>query len=123
MVNILKNFLAAIFVGIRNSAIDQARLGLLFLRKGKWNNHQLISEKWVHDAHQPSLPNKNYGYMWWMNTDGEWKGVSPNVYYAVGFGGNYIVIDEANDLLVVTRWMDSDKNRRFDGFDYPIHRE
>jgi hypothetical protein len=27
------------------SAIDQARFGLLFLRKGKWKNEQLVSEK------------------------------------------------------------------------------
>ena len=95
--------------GLFINTMDQARLGLLFLRKGKWNNQQLISEKWVHEVHQPSIPNKNYGYMWWINTDGQWKGVSPKVYYAAGFGGNYIIIDEANDLVVVTRWMDSDK--------------
>lgn len=95
--------------GIFINTLDQARFGLLFLRKGRWNDQQLISEKWIHDAQQPSLPNKNYGYMWWINTDEQWKGVSPKVYYAAGFGGNYIIIDETNDLVIVTRWMDSDK--------------
>lgn len=95
--------------GIFISAMDQARLGLLFLRKGKWKNQQLISEKWVHEVQQPSVSNKNYGYMWWINTDGQWKDVSPKVYYAAGFGGNYIIVDEAHDLVVVARWMDSDK--------------
>jgi hypothetical protein len=38
--------------------------------------------------------------MWWINKSKEaWKGVSPDVYFAAGFG-NYIVID-ANDLVVV----------------------
>ena len=99
--------------GIFISAIDQARFGLLFLRKGKWKNTQLISEKWVNDAHRPSNSNKDYGYMWWMNTTEKWIGTSPEVYYAAGYGGNYIVIDNANDLVVVTRWMDDSKMSEF----------
>ncbi len=31
--------------------------------------------------------------------------VPEHVYYAAGFGGNYIVIDEKNDLVIVTRWL------------------
>ena len=27
------------------------------------------------------------------------------IYYASGFGGNFIVVDEQNDLVVVVRWM------------------
>ncbi len=95
--------------GIFISAIDQARLGLLFLRKGKWKNQQLISEKWIHAVQQPSGPNKNYGYMWWINTDQQWKAMSSKTYYAAGFGGNYIIVDDAHDMVVVTRWMDTDK--------------
>ncbi len=92
--------------GIFISAIDQARFGLLFLRNGKWKNQQLISSDWVKSAHQSSTPNKEYGYMWWINATKKWKDVSPEIYYAAGFGGNYIVIDEAQDLVVVARWMD-----------------
>lgn len=99
--------------GLFISAIDQARFGLLFLRKGKWKNQQLLSETWIQKAHQPSLANKEYGYMWWINTSRKWKDVAPDVYYAAGFGGNYIVIDEANDLVVVTRWMDDSKMSDF----------
>lgn len=95
--------------GIFISAIDQARFGLLFLRNGKWKNQQLISEKWVKSAHQSSIPNKNYGYMWWINADKRWKDVSSKIYYAAGFGGNYIIIDNEHDLVVVVRWMDDSK--------------
>lgn len=95
--------------GIFISAIDQARFGLLFLRNGKWKNQQLISEKWVNAAHQSSTANKDYGYMWWINASKKWKDVSPEIYYAVGFGGNYIVIDQKNDVVVVARWMDDSK--------------
>ena len=95
--------------GIFISAVDQARFGLLFLRNGKWKNQQLISPKWISAAHQSSVPNKDYGYMWWINATKKWKDVSPTVYFAVGFGGNYIVIDNEHDLVVVARWMDDTK--------------
>ncbi len=95
--------------GIFINTLDQARFGLLFLRNGKWKNQQLISEKWINSVQQPSTANKNYGYMWWLNTDERWKGISPKVYYAAGFGGNYIIIDKEHDLVVVTRWMDDAK--------------
>jgi len=99
--------------GVFISAIDQARFGLLFLRKGKWKNRQLLSEAWVNAVHQSSSANKDYGYMWWINTSKRWKDVSSDLYYAAGFGGNYIVIDHANDLVVVTRWMDDSQMGAF----------
>lgn len=95
--------------GLFISAIDQARFGLLFLRNGKWKSRQLISEKWVKAVHQSSTANKDYGYMWWMNTSKRWKDVSTEIFYAAGAGGNYIVIDNEHDLIVVTRWMDDSK--------------
>lgn len=91
--------------GLFINAEDQARFGLLFLRNGRWKDQQLISEAWIEAARTSSSANKDYGYMWWINNN-RWKEVSPDIYFAAGFGGNYIVIDEANDLVVVTRWMD-----------------
>ncbi len=95
--------------GIFISAIDQARFGLLFLRNGKWKNQQLISEKWVNAAHQSSTANQDYGYMWWINATKKWKNVSSAIYFAEGFGGNFIVVDNEHDLVVVARWMDESK--------------
>ena len=95
--------------GIFINTLDQARFGLLFLRNGKWKNQQLLSEKWINAAQQPSVANKNYGYLWWLNYDQAWKGISPKVYHAAGYGGNYIVIDKEHDLVVVARWMDDGK--------------
>ncbi|TRZ42424.1 serine hydrolase domain-containing protein [Robertkochia solimangrovi] len=69
------------------STRDMARIGLLMLRKGKWNDQQLISERWIHEITrqwtsfteaQKSAPilkedglDLGYGYMWWLieNTD------------------------------------------------------
>jgi CubicO group peptidase (beta-lactamase class C family) len=94
---------------------DMARFGLLFLNKGKWKSQQLISEEWIKKATTPSVPEPTYGYLWWLNKkgDGHWESVSEDVYYAAGFGGNFIVIDKANDLVVVTRWLEPSKVGEF----------
>jgi len=99
--------------GLFINTLDQARFGLLFLRKGKWKDRQLISEQWVDSVHQASQPNKSYGFMWWTNKEYTLPGLSSEIYYAEGFGGNYIVIDKENDLVVVVRWLDSNKLRDF----------
>ena len=95
--------------GIFINTLDHARFGLLFLRNGKWRDQQLLSEKWISDIQQPSVANKNYGYLWWLNTDQAWKDISPKVYYALGYGGNYIIVDKEHDLVVVARWIDDGK--------------
>lgn len=95
--------------GLFINTIDQARFGLLFLRNGKWKDKQLVSEKWVNAVHQPSPANKSYGYMWWTNLENKFPSVPAAVYYAEGFGGNYIIIDNQHDLVVVARWLDTDK--------------
>lgn len=97
--------------GIFISTEDMARFGLLFLNNGAWKNQQLISEKWIEKAITPSIPNSNYGYMWWLNKKGnrQWKGLSENIFYAAGFGGNFIIIDRDNNLVIVTRWLEPSK--------------
>jgi CubicO group peptidase (beta-lactamase class C family) len=97
--------------GIFISAEDMARFGVLFLNDGVWNGKRLISSEWISKATTPSKPNANYGYMWWLNQRGSrhWEGLSENIYYAAGFGGNFIVIDKENDIVVVTRWLEPSK--------------
>jgi len=95
--------------GIFINTLDQARYGLLFLRKGKWKNKQLISEQWVNSVGQPSAANKSYGLMWWTNQENQLGDISKNIYYANGFGGNFIVVDNEHDLVIVARWLEPNK--------------
>lgn len=101
--------------GLFISAEDMARFGLLFLNDGKWRNKQVISKNWIKNATKPSIPNVNYGYMWWLNKKGSrhWEDVSEDVYYAAGFGGNFIVIDKKHNIVVVTRWLEPSKIGEF----------
>lgn len=80
------------------STRDQARFGYLFLRNGKWKDKQLISEKWIQMLRVPSKAKPNYGYMWWLNNE--------YIFSAVGFGGNYVTVDQQHDLVVVARWLE-----------------
>ncbi|GLR16345.1 serine hydrolase domain-containing protein [Portibacter lacus] len=95
--------------GMFISTLDHARFGLLFQNEGKWKNEQLISSEWIRLAIQPSEANASYGFMWWLNDEKGnrfMEGIDENVYYAAGFGGNFIVIDKQNELVIVTRWLE-----------------
>lgn len=92
--------------GMFINTYDHARFGLLFLRGGRWGDQQLIPEAWLDLARQPTPQRKDYGYLWWLNTDRERIPAAPeSAYWAAGFGGNYIYIDPEHDLLVVLRWV------------------
>ena len=102
--------------GLFISAADQARFGLLFARNGKWKNQQLISENWVKSVNEPSKANKSYGLMWWTNHENQiGSNLSKEIYYAAGYGGNYIIIDKEHDLVLVTRWLETTKLNEFIG--------
>jgi CubicO group peptidase (beta-lactamase class C family) len=65
--------------------LDMAKLGQLFLQRGRWDDRQLISDRWVNDstrAHVTKTSNQDgYGYYWWV------KGADfPGMYEAVGLG-------------------------------------
>lgn len=92
--------------GVFINTLDHARFGLLFMNHGAWDEKQIISEDWVEMVQQPSAANESYGYMWWLNQgDRKWEGLPEHLYYAAGFGGNFIIVDDENDIVIVTRWL------------------
>jgi len=100
--------------GMFISTRDQARFGYLFLRNGKWKDKQLISEEWIKMLRTPSEANPSYGYMWWLNrAPTRVPGWPESVFTAVGFGGNYVAVDQEHDLLVVIRWLEPSKMVEF----------
>ena len=95
--------------GLFISTEDHARFGLLFLNKGKWKTHQLISPEWIKKATTPSVANPSYGYLWWLNHKDSSRYVAAageDMYYAAGFGGNFIIIIPKENMVVVTRWLE-----------------
>lgn len=100
--------------GLFINTIDHAKFGLLFLRDGNWNGKQLISKNWIEQLDKSSEANSSYGYMWWLNKgDRQFEEVPESVFYASGFGGNYIVVDKEHELVIVTRWLNPPKLGEF----------
>jgi CubicO group peptidase (beta-lactamase class C family) len=92
--------------GLFISALDHARMGLLFLRNGNWQGSQIVPPEWINAMRQPTPVQPDYGYMWWLNTNRKRIPAAPaSAFWAAGFGGNYIYVDQENDLLVVLRWI------------------
>ena len=101
--------------GMWISARDQARFGLLTLRKGKWNGRQLLSEEWIRMARTPTPVQRDYGFMnWYLNTDRKrWPSAPESSFAHIGAGANLIYCDPEHDLVVVMRWIEESA---FDGF-------
>jgi CubicO group peptidase (beta-lactamase class C family) len=62
-----KNQTEKAFCCINARAIDYAKLGRLYVNKGKWNDKQIVPEKWVEAAYTFKTPKNNYMYSnhWW----------------------------------------------------------
>lgn len=75
--------------------------GELYLRKGRANGRQIVSEKWIDESFEPRgrsrISGREYGYGWWMR---ELSG--QQTYYAWGFGGQYIMLVPDLDLVIVS---------------------
>ena len=109
------------------STRDMARLGYLMLRKGRWEDRQVISEDWVRKMTTPVSTARevshgkedgrySYGYMWWIYDEGcsqftwEYEGA----YAAHGSMGQYIKVFPALDMVVAIK-TDSVYGRRTSG--------
>jgi CubicO group peptidase (beta-lactamase class C family) len=93
--------------GVFISARDQARIGLMLLRRGVWGERRILSEAWLERMLEPCPLFRNYGYLWWLNTArGLYPSASAASYYARGAGGNLTWIDPDNDIVAVLRWTD-----------------
>jgi CubicO group peptidase (beta-lactamase class C family) len=95
--------------GLWMSALDHARLGYLFLRRGWWREQPVISEQWVDASTTAAATNPDYGMLSWLNRHGRVFGRAPTTgFCARGNAGRQLVwIDPARDLVVVSRWSDN----------------
>jgi CubicO group peptidase (beta-lactamase class C family) len=85
---------------------DEAAIGQLFLRNGRWRNRRLVSAKWVRDSISGMVPISAvdpyadfYGYMWYTRAEPV-EGRSVLVHFASGNGGNKIYVVPSTDMVV-----------------------
>jgi CubicO group peptidase (beta-lactamase class C family) len=89
--------------GLRLRSRDLLNFAFLYNNKGKWNDKQLIPEKWVEESFEPQVQRPDggaYGYQFWL-WDEKLSDRTIPVFACVGNGDQRIFFDKANDLLVV----------------------
>jgi CubicO group peptidase (beta-lactamase class C family) len=89
--------------GLNISASDMARLGFLYLNNGNWNGKNIIPEEWITLAtHSSQRLKPVYGYLWWVNSAGDWPEVPLDSYCALGAGSRDILfVCPCMDLIAV----------------------
>lgn len=90
----------------RLSTRDMARIGYLMLRKGKWEEEQLIAKDWhrkmIATYTKPEEASKRarfgYGYCWWIYNDSD--PALKGAYAAHGAMGQYITVIPELDMVI-----------------------
>jgi CubicO group peptidase (beta-lactamase class C family) len=95
--------------GMFINAYDMGRFGYLTLRRGRWKDRLLLSDRWIDQALTPTKPEPNYGFMnWFLNTDRKlWPSAPATAFAHIGNGTNMIYVDPDHDLVAVVRWIEA----------------
>ena len=78
---------------------NMARFGYLYLKNGKWEDEQIISEEWILESGKQKISTHfnaggdYYGYQFWVSGYG--------MYTAMGYGGQWIMVVPEYNLVVV----------------------
>lgn len=90
---------------------DWARIGQLYLQKGRWNNKQVLSQDWIEFATSPSPTADHYGAQVWLNTNGHrWPNIPDDAYSLVGHQGQRVVVIPSRDLVAVRTGVTEDRD-------------
>lgn len=99
---------AFVLGGLNITTRDYARFGLMIEQDGLYNSQQVVPAEWIAASTMPSAPTKpgkiGYGYQWWIPV-----GAETGEFMARGVYGQYIYIDQARDVVIVSTAAD----RRF----------
>ena len=94
------------------STRDMARVGLLMLRDGRWQDRQIVPREWVRESTRAITPVGEmnparrrggpfgYGYLWWVWDGPHAAGAYRGAYTGLGAVGQHITVLPALDLVV-----------------------
>ncbi len=112
--------------GVLANVDAMARIGLLYLRAGRWRDRQLIPSSFVDLARttDPSIADlpvhdddvypgasAHYGLLWWNNADGTLAGVPRDAYWSWGLHDSLIVVIPSLDLVIARAGSDWRRSR------------
>ena len=100
--------------GIHANVSAMARIGYLYLRRGRWRNQQIIPASFVEMTRKvpqavgglPVVKNEtyfnasdHYGLLWWNNADGTMANVPRDAYWSWGLYDSLIVVIPSLDIV------------------------
>jgi CubicO group peptidase (beta-lactamase class C family) len=87
--------------GLRLTAREMAKIGLLYLRNGQWRGKPIVSEAYARDSttgHNDggSPVRASYGYLWWVGSTTD----NLPTFFAAGHDSQLILVIPERDLVV-----------------------
>ncbi len=101
------------YTEIETGPRDAARLGLLWLNRGRWADRQIVPSEWIDESIRVNSDIKThhhedmwrYGYGIWSNEYGklwmQWNSLPKSAYSACGAHGHFITVFPKHELVVV----------------------
>jgi len=101
--------------GISANVDAMAKIGYLYLRRGRWGQTQIIPESFIDIVRKPfpeivGLPVHNpsqyfnasdhYSLLWWNNSDGSLSNIPRDAYWSCGLYDSLIVVIPSLDMVV-----------------------
>ncbi|WP_165921177.1 serine hydrolase domain-containing protein [Paenibacillus albiflavus] len=91
--------------GLCLQTADMLRIGQMLMDGGLWRNKQVVSRSWIENSTTAKFHTYNsigsYGYHFWVLANEEKQPYDPNVFFAMGYGGQYIIVSPEDRLVVV----------------------
>jgi CubicO group peptidase (beta-lactamase class C family) len=84
--------------GLRLRTVDMAKLGQLYLQRGRWQDKIIINAEFVTEAWKPSRKASHYGLFWWRWVP-ENAETGP-VHFANGFKGQRIYVLPKHGIII-----------------------
>jgi CubicO group peptidase (beta-lactamase class C family) len=86
-------------IGLNLTARDMAKIGMLYLQHGQWDDKKIVSDAYVQDSttkHNDGGPpvKTAYGYQWWVSQ------INLGAFFASGKNGQVIYVVPKDDLVV-----------------------
>jgi CubicO group peptidase (beta-lactamase class C family) len=83
--------------GLNARAVDFAKFGRLYLRRGDWNGRQVIPESWIIESTtvEPDAKWMNYKYLWWIPRSGKGR------FMPVGNLGQFIYVAPDKNCIIL----------------------
>jgi len=84
--------------GLHLTLREMAAFGYLYLHGGRWDENSIVPPEYVRASTQPQSSGDGiqYGYFWWVPR----HQLDPSAFFASGYGGQYIDILPALDVVI-----------------------